>query len=383
MRRVRPLLWLGGALTATALMAGDVTLEQGNTLDIPITPFSNMASGYQATNPGFRAILKSPQGDFIAGGHMTIDAAIRGYSDDASQGSAYGRLVLRVEMTDAYPGVSSGVMNGSYKGVLSICMAKNQNASVADTECQSLSGNIHPDRPFQWLNKPVDFVVENGNIKITRFQGNTGEGGTSQQLALAAFHPAYGFAAPGKAFKDYQSPLVLDLNGDGEINLINVWAEAPVVSFDLTGAAEKIRTGWVAAQDAFLFWDNGSGCVENGTQFFGEYTHSKHGEKTFANGFEALKAVSGVKGKTLVAKNFPKLKVWRDTNQDGVCSVSEVTSAKTYVKEISLEYHKLAVPEFVEDNEVRLSGSYVAANGTRRLLADVWLKQRRNWVAKH
>lgn len=350
-----------------------------NTLEIPITPFSNMASGYQATNPGFRAILRSESGHLIAGGPLTIDAVIAGRRDDATQGSAYGRLILKLDVVDGYPGVSSGVMSGTYKGTLSICMARNPEAPMADTECLNLKGNIHPERPFQWINKPVDFVVQDGNIEITKYYGNVGEGGTSKQLSLAVFHPAYGFAAPGKAFKDYQSPLVLDLDHNGKIDLVNVWADLPIVRFDLTGEGKKLRTGWVKGQDGFLFLDNGSGCVTDGRQFFGEFTNSLEGDRTFHNGFDALAATldPNATGKVIAAKHA-NLKVWQDKNQDGLCQLSEVASASRFVREIPLAYRTIQNPKLTEDNEIRLVGSYVGVDGKKHNLSDVWFKLRRH-----
>ncbi len=351
-------------------------------MELPITPFSNMASGYQATNPGFRALLFSEAGEFLAGGPLTMDAVMKGYSDDASQGSAYGKLVLKIDLTDSYPGIGSGMMQGNFRGTLTICKSKNIDAEVQDTECENITGNIHPERPFQWIRKPVQFQIKNGGIKITRFEGNTGEGGTSQQLALAIFHPAYGFAAPGKAFKDYQSPLVLDLNHDGKLNLLNVYDEKTAVTFDLNGDGQKIRTGWVKAEDGFLFEDNGSGCVQNGTQLFGEFTHSTNGTAKYENGFLALSKLYGRAGKVVVSKQ-PKLKIWRDLNQDGSCQKSEVVSAATHIRLISLETNVIENPALDEDNEVRITGKYIGVDGKSHLIGDVWFKQRRNTLTQN
>lgn len=368
---------------ATGLARADVIpLVAFNQLEIPITPFSNMASGYQATNPGFRAVIRSTDGDFIAGGPLTMDAVIRGTTDDASQGSAYGRLVLSVDMEESYPGISSGIMSGNYKGTLSICMAKDPTSSIQNTECQNLSGNIHPERPFQWLNKPIDFTVQNGNIKITKYSGSTGEGGTSQQLSLAVYHPAYGFAAPGKAFKDYQSPLVLDLDGNGGLDLVNVWATAPAVWFDLSGGGEKLRTGWVKPTDGFLYDGRKAACVTSGAQLFGEFTGSKDGKRTFENGFKALEGLFDGKGTGKVAvTEAGGLRVWRDLNQDGVCTANETAPASRFVKEISLNYRTVKNVTLTEDNEVRLLGSYLGADGRNHVMGDVWFKQRRNVTA--
>lgn len=349
-----------------------------HTMEIPVTPFSNMASGYQATNPGFRAIVKDERGNFVAGGALTMEAVIRGFSDDASQGSAYGRLVMVMSVTDADERLSSGQMDGSYRGTLDICMARDWDSSIRSTECKNLSGNIHPERPFQWLNKSIDFTVENGNIKITRYNGYVGEGGTSRQLSLAVFHAVYGFCAPGKAFKDYQSPLVLDLDHNGKLDLVNVWDEKHPIRFDLNGSGEKIRTGWVAPQDGLLFFDRGTGCVENGTQFFGEFTNSNDARSTYANGFEALAEYLHQDLETSISvSKLSGLKVWQDKNLDGVCQANESAPASKFIKEIRLSFTEIPDPPLTEDNEIRLMGQYVGVDGKSYPLGDVWFKQRR------
>ena len=366
------------------LRADVIPLVEYPTMDLPITPFSNMASGYQATNPGFRVILMSDGGEFMAGGPLTMDAVMKGYSDDASSGSAYGKLVLRIDLLDTHPGISTGLLTGTFHGTLSICKARDIESEMQDTECENLSGNIHPDRPFQWIRKPVSFAIKNGGIQITRFDGNTGEGGTSQQLALAVYHPAFGFAAPGKAFKDYQSPLVLDLNDDGKLNLLNVWDEKSAVLFDLNGEGQKVRTGWVKAQDGFLFEDNGSGCVQNGTQLFGEFTHAKQGHSEFENGFVALSKLYDPKhsGNIKVSK-FPALKIWQDLSQDGICQPNEVTTASKLIRTISLKTKTIAHPKLDEDNEIRIVGHTIGVDGKRHLIGDVWFKQRRNTLTQN
>ena len=107
-----------------SLLCGAALAAQGR-LNVPITPFSNMESGYQATNPGFRLILKDSSGQFLAGGPLTMEAVINGYADDASSGTPYGKLVLSMDIAAASPAVNS--MSGSYQGLLSICMAKDAN----------------------------------------------------------------------------------------------------------------------------------------------------------------------------------------------------------------------------------------------------------------
>ncbi len=360
----------------TACLAFVCQVSAAQVMEIPITPFSNMASGYQATNPGFRAILRNAAGDFIAGGPLTIDAVISGYSDDASSGSPYGKLVLRLDIAqmsleEPTPGVKSGF--------LSLCMARDQESSMQGTQCKNLSGNIHPERPFQYLDMPVQFTRKGGDIQIISYDGDTGEGGTPEQISLAVYHPAYGFAAPGKSFKDYQSPLTLDLNNDGRLSLLNVHNNRRDVRFDFDGSGKKVRTGWIVPSEGLLFWDDGTGCVKNGTQLYGEYFGSKDGKKTYSNGFEALKAQLDPLGTgKVVASKHKALKIWRNWGVDGVCRPGEVYPARQFVKVIHLAYTEDANPSLNEDNEVRAMGMFTLKDGSKGIMGDVYFKQRRS-----
>lgn len=351
-------------------------------LMIPITPFSNMASGYQATNPGFRAILKDSGGNVIAAGPMSIDAAMNGTQDDASQGSAYGRLVLNVNL--AYVDSRYADTQGDGAGTLSICMAQAPGASFDQSGCKNLSGNMHPDRPFQYLDMKVLFKTGDHKISITRFDGDTGEGGTSQQIALAVYHPAFGFAAPGKAFKDYQSPLVLDWNRDGKINLTDVWDIKNTVLFDLLGNGKKVTTGWIGKGDAFLALDtDGSGVIDSGRKLFGEHSATVDGtQKQFDNGFLALAQYDENHDGVIDAKDpiFSKLLIWRDTNHNGKSESSElVRLADTDVVSISLAYETVKDTTGVVrvlDNEIRVRSEYQTKSGAKFSIVDVWFKQR-------
>jgi hypothetical protein len=347
------------------------------TMVLPVTPFSNMENGYQATNPGFRVILKTQSGVFIAGAPLTMDAVINGTSDDASEGTAYGKLNLNITLPDPSPALGM-LMDGAYTGTLSICMAQDSTVPMESTVCQDL-GSSSDGRPFQWLNKSVSFTVAQGNVQITQYVGDTGDGGTAQQISLSTFHPAFGFAAPGKAFKDYQSPLVFDLNNDGKLNLVNVWNDKKPIFFDLNGSGQKVRTGWVDGADGILFVDNGSGCAQNGSQFFGEYTKSQNGKKTFKNGFDALAQTYHLKadGKVVMAEH-PELKIWRNTAQDGICKLSEVFPASRFIKEMPLSFEQVKDVKLTADNEIRLIGNYLGQDGKKHLVGDVWFKQRRN-----
>lgn len=369
----------------------DIVVGENGSLLIPITPFANMASGYQATNPGFRAIL-SANGKVIAAGNMTMDAVINGYSDDSSQGSAYGRLVLNVGLNYVSPDVKAA-SRSAQKGTLSVCM--NQGASMETSQCKSLSGNIHPERPFQIIETPVDYSIEAGSegsrptIKVTRFHEPKGEDASAGQHPLVAYHAAFAFAAPGRAFKDFQSPLVLDLNKNGRYDLIDVWNDNYKIYFDLQARDQKVRTGWVAQGDAFLALDlNDNKKIDSGSELFGEYSFTKskstnENGSTFENGFLALAQYDDNKDGVIDAKDaiFKKLVVWNDRNSNGISEMNEMKSlSASGVHSLGLSSVGSASAErplAVLDNEVRLQGTYMTTNGKSYGMGDIWFKQRR------
>ena len=111
----------------------------------------------------------------------------------------------------------------------------------------------------------------------------------------------------------------------------------------------------------------------------GEYTNSRDGKRTFANGFDALAKLFAAKNSNrVILSQHPELKVWRNAAQDGVCKSSEVFPAASFAKEIQLTYEKVSHPKLTQDNEIRLVGRYLGTDLKLHLVGDVWFKQRRN-----
>lgn len=65
---------------------------------------------------------------------------------------------------------------------------------------------------------------------------------------------------------DYETPLVIDLGGNGVQTLVDSFG----VEFDFKGNAIKSRTGWVHPDDGLLVWDkNKDGMINSGNELFG------------------------------------------------------------------------------------------------------------------
>jgi len=83
----------------------------------------------------------------------------------------------------------------------------------------------------------------------------------------------------------YNSPLVLDLDGDG-IETINV--DQSFMYFDLNRDGFGERTGWAGLDDGVLALDlNNNGAIDNGGELFGNFTSLPSGQNA-QHGFQSL-----------------------------------------------------------------------------------------------
>ena len=149
---------------------------------------------------------------------------------------------------------------------------------------------------------------------------------------------------PGSCIPCGGSPIILDLNGEG-FHLTN--AQNGVV-FDISGTGDPAQMGWTAqgADNGFLALPGSDGMVHNGTQLFGNFTFQP--PSPTPNGFAALAVYddpkNGGNGDGIIDAHdaiFASLRIWIDTNHDGISQPSELrTLASLNVKSINLNYRE-------------------------------------------
>jgi len=148
---------------------------------------------------------------------------------------------------------------------------------------------------------------------------------------------------------EYADPLSIDLNRDGVINTLAV---SSGIHFDLDNNGFAEATSWVAPVDGFLVLDrNGNNKIDGGAELFGNDTRLLNG--TFArNGFEALAEFDLNADGKIDAQDaiYSRLRVWQDTNSNGVTDAGELKSleslqieslATTYISNISTDANQV------------------------------------------
>lgn len=346
----------------------DPQVEQAE-MEFAITPFSNMEHGWHIFEPGYRAVCTDSSG-VVATAKLSIDAAVNGETTDGR--GAYQALIIRPVAQYLRRGATSGSCE------LSICLDQNVDQAGSAASCRDVRSVVGGDQDRALSYKNQASYKISGN-KISLQSGAPG---------LSAWHPAFGFAAPGKSFKDYQSPLVLDMNGDGKLALSDVWGDKNPIRFDMALEGRDFPTGWVKAEDALLVIDNNkNGKIDNASELFGEYTNAGIMEpKTFKNGFNALAQFDSNKDGTVDSRDrdFARIQLWFDRNQNGRTDKGELVSlASQGLKSLNLVFKDLRDGggnyPLVSGNEVRLTGSFTKTDGRTYQMADVWFKVRRNY----
>ena len=123
----------------------------------------------------------------------------------------------------------------------------------------------------------------------------------------------------------YIDPLVVKI-GKGAVHTTNL--EGSAVMFDMQANGQKVRTGWITPDHAFLVRDrNRNGKIDDSSEMFSERT-----SPTAATGFAALAQLDSRRDGRLDYRDkaFNELRLWTDINVDGITQKGELHSLNEF-----------------------------------------------------
>ena len=363
-------------------------------MSVAVRGIVNMATQHQITNHGYRLqVVKD--GEVLASTTLNKMGLLDGEPLDG-QGVLSKPYLVRMHQPDFFHAdVLSGRVSGRIQARAAMCLPSDINSSHQDiVQCQSLNGKIgHANgiNTIELSDAEVELSVDsdgNPHVTVVRWSNLPSDKFGSCACANGVPCVAIGHSATSGAFLragtvglDVNSPLVLDLNKNGSLDLKSAW-DKDVINFDLNANGKKVKTGWVGSEDGLLAIDlNKDGMINSGSELFGEYSQkqSNTGAKTFNNGFLALAKYDTNKDHKIDNKDkvFSKLLVWTDKNQDGISQKTEISSL-TSVKIKSLNLKHTKSNDYVKGNLIGLRSTYTTLDNQVHKMADVWFEIRAN-----
>ncbi|HET8870129.1 MAG TPA: hypothetical protein VFM48_06765, partial [Aquabacterium sp.] len=136
------------------------------------------------------------------------------------------------------------------------------------------------------------------------------------------------------------------------------------------------QVGWVSSSDGLLVWDkNGDGKINDGSELFGTATKLENGQRA-GDGYTAMSALDSNHDGILSATDahFKDLKVWVDTNHNGITDAGEMKSLHD-LGIVSLDLHAQKGTAIDNGNLLGLVSSYTTTDGKQHAMADVWFSK--------
>jgi hypothetical protein len=205
-----------------------------------------------------------------------------------------------------------------------------------------------------------------GKAKGYRIKVSSGAMAITANKSKNTFDPRAGMlgASSVLSFKNQTigmlSPIILDLDGDG-IEMVNL--KKAKAMFDMNGDGALDDTGWAGQGDGFLVIDrNNDGKITDISElsFAGEDNVAK-------SDLEALAALDNNSDGVIDTNDarFGELKVWIDTNRNGVTESGELkTLAELGITEIGLAGRNVDGTAKLGDNVLISTSTFTRSNGS-------------------
>ncbi|WHO78215.1 hypothetical protein [Rhizobium leguminosarum] len=196
------------------------------------------------------------------------------------------------------------------------------------------------------------------------------------------------YDAQGRVIATGTSPVLLDLNGDGHIDLRPLDSLATSVGFDWDGDGVADETAWVGPQDGFLAIDLGAdgttgpdGKIDQGRELaFSVWSNQSTSD------LDGLRRAFDTNHDNVLDLNddrWSEFRVWRDLNQNGVSDAGELqTLTDAGIRLINLLPSSDGAQAFADGSMITGTSSYQSTDGNNHyLVGDAMLAVRSSQAA--
>jgi hypothetical protein len=173
-------------------------------------------------------------------------------------------------------------------------------------------------------------------------------------------------SVPGISGLSIVSPIILDLDGDGN-ELIP--ASASSARFDMDGDGKGDSSAWFGSGDAVLFLDRDGNGKANGAKEISFVSDLENAQSSL----EGLKAFDSDKDGKLSAadSDFGRFRLWQDRNGDGLATAAEITTlAASGIAGLSLAATQTNLSPAAGQAVALAIGEFTKTDGTRGMLSE-------------